>query len=95
MRKYKSNYLKPYIRRLKRNDLRRKPGYMSLQTWMRLGLALEIGYKYVMVQRGNQHIMLVGKTKNELKRAFVVVRNNKGYNMLADRIKNATREKAN
>lgn len=86
MRKYKSNYLKPYVRRIKDNDLKASSRNMDLRTYMRLGMAKEFGFRYVMVQRG-AGVIQVGKSKEELKKNILVVDSNKGFNKWTNRIK--------
>lgn len=86
MRKYKSNYLKPYVRRIKDNDLKASSRDMDFRTFMRLGMSKEFGFKYVMVQRG-AGIIQVGRSKEELKKSILVVKGNKSFNEWANRIK--------
>lgn len=76
MRKYRSAYLKPYIRRKTKNDIDYKG--CDSRTYVRLCLPW---FKYVVVQRGTNHIIGCGRSKQELKRDMSK-RDNKrfGYN---------------
>lgn len=90
MRKHKSNFLKPYIRKIKRSDIGAKN--VDLRTAIRLAMADEMGFKYVMVQRGASGPVMVGRSKQELKRSLLVIRSNKGFNVWANRIKNRSQK---
>jgi hypothetical protein len=82
MRKRKSSYLKPYIRRRRNTDTSE-----SLREAIRLSLAKECGFKYVMVQRGLKSIISVGKSKHDLKRQVFIVERNKDFGIWANSVK--------
>lgn len=82
MRKYKSAYLKPYIRRLRKSDKG-----ADLRNDIRIITADVLGYRYVMVQRGSNLVTDIGKTKHEIKQHLLAVRTNRDYNKWANRMK--------
>lgn len=87
MRKYRSAYYKPYIRRITNKD--RQNTNCDFRTFLRLSFP---EMKYVMVQRGCNNILAVGVSKQDLKTNILVVRSNKGFNMWANRIKHYCRK---
>ena len=87
MRKSKSSYLKPYLRRLRNTDTSE-----SLREAIRLSLAEEYGFKFVMIQRGSKSVISVGKSKQDLKRQIFTVRRNKDFEKWANRVKKICQE---
>lgn len=93
MRKYKSAYLKPYIRKIKPSDVNNKN--CSMDVYIKLGL-WEEGFerlKYIMIQRGTDSIMMVGNSKQEIKKSLLSVRKNRGFNKWRNWIKNYCQKK--
>lgn len=85
MRKYKSNYLKQYVRKLKKKD--RKTNNVDLRTLIKLSMYDVAGYKYVCIQRGTTGPIIVGKTKEEVKKSILAVNSNKDFNKWSNRVK--------
>lgn len=82
MKKYRSAYLKPYIRRKTNKDINYKG--CDFRTYLRLCFS---HFKYVMVQRGTSHIIACGRSKQELKKEIFIVRGNKDFQKWANNVK--------
>lgn len=82
MRKYRSAYLKPYIRRKTQKDVNYRE--CDFRTYLRLCFPW---FKYVMVQRGTNHIIACGRSKQELKREIFAVRKNKDFKKWTNNVK--------
>lgn len=87
MRKYRSAYLKPYIRRKTQKDINYSG--CDSRTYLRLCFPW---FKYVMVQRGTNHIIACGRSREELKREMLEEENlvfgdNKNFKRWANKIK--------
>lgn len=82
MRKYKSSYGKPYIRKITPKD--RENTNCDFTTFIAMSFN---STKYVIVQRGINGICACGKSKQQLKRSILVVNKNKHFNKWANRIK--------
>ncbi|MDB1923373.1 hypothetical protein ABHA37_08095 [Clostridium tertium] len=74
MRKYRSAYLKPYMRRKTKKDVNYRD--CDFRTYLRLCFP---HFKYVMVQRGTNHIIACGRSKQELKREIFIVKKNNDF----------------
>jgi hypothetical protein len=81
MRKYKSKYLKPYIRRIKSGDCK-KALDSDIRTYHAVCMAIDSGRGgYVLVQHGASHILAYAPSKWELKNKVAQVRfSRKGKN---------------
>ena len=82
MRKYRSAYLKPYIRIKTEKDVNYRG--CDFRTYLRLCFP---HFKYVMVQRGTNHIIACGRSKQELKREIFAVRENKDFKKWTNKMK--------
>lgn len=74
MRKYKSAYLKPYIRRAKKQDFN-GTNAIDFRTAILMALLKEIKNKniYVLVQRGSNKVLTLSTSKYKLKNKYAVV----------------------
>lgn len=73
MRKYKSAYLKPYIRVARTSDFDGAKAN-DLRTAMMMGIIESEGHKaYVLVQRGSSGIITIARSRRELKKQIVPV----------------------
>lgn len=88
MRKYKSAYLKPYIRRLRKTDKE-----MDFRTAVRLAAAETMGYKYVLVQRGVSGVLDVDKSKQKIKNKLIGVKKSKDFDVWANQVKKKCQER--
>lgn len=93
MRKYKSAYLKPYIRKAKKQDF-----YGSNASDIMVCIAMSIykcyqGDVYVLTQRGSNRVIDIAKSKEEIKIRLLAVSNKKNnhrckkFNSWRNRIK--------
>lgn len=94
MRKKKSAYLKPYIRRAKKSDFNGSRAANMLVA-VKLGLYSDRPNVYVLVQRGSKTIVDVATSKNAMKRKVLVVKGNKGFNIWCNDIKNLAQGNTN
>ena len=66
MRKYRSAYLKPYIRKARKDDFNGAKAN-DLRTAIMMGIIEDEGHKaYVLVQRGTEGIISIAKSRREL-----------------------------
>ncbi len=73
MRKYKSAFLKPYIRVARSSDFDGAKAN-DLRTAIMMGIIEDEGHKaYVLVQRGTKGIIAIGRTKRELRNLPAIV----------------------
>jgi hypothetical protein len=82
MRKYRSAYLKPYIRRKTEKDVNYPR--CDFRTCVRLCLPY---FKYVAVQRGTNHIIGCGRNRKELKEEMLENENVESFKVWANKIK--------
>lgn len=92
MRKYKSKYLKPYIRRLKVSD-RKLAMNSGITTYHEICMAIDTGRGgYVLVQHGAKKIVAYGRNKWKLKNQISRIRitkksKGKTYNQWCNELK--------
>lgn len=66
MRKYRSAYLKPYIRKARKDDFNGARAN-DLRTAIMMGIIEDEGHKaYVLVQRGTKGIISIARSRREL-----------------------------
>lgn len=88
MNKYKSDYFKPYIRRVKKGD-ESKASDVKMKLY--LSIAEELHINYVMIH-GDCGIVDVGSSKKEIKHRVPFVSSNKEFNSWANKVKNLCQE---
>lgn len=95
MRKIRSAYLKPYIRRAKPKDFDGARA-QSLRTAIRMALYEGQEKAYVLVQRGSSKVVEIAGSREELKRMPLACRlsrhPNKEFNRWRNRIKHFAQE---
>ena len=73
MRKYRSAYLKPYIRKARKDDFNGARAN-DLRTAIIMGIIEGEGHKaYILVQRGSSGIITIARSRRELKKQIVPV----------------------
>ena len=73
MRKYRSAYLKPYIRKARKTDFNGAKAN-DLRTAIMMGIIEDEGHKaYVLVQRGTKGIVLIARSRRELEKLPIAV----------------------
>lgn len=73
MRKYRSAYLKPYIRKARKDDFNGAKAN-DLRTAILMGIIEAEGHKaYVLVQRGTRGIISIARSRRELEKSIILV----------------------
>lgn len=87
MRKYKSKFMKPYIRKLKAGDLKRITSQMTFQALFNECITImHVGTKnrfYVLTFAGSRDILDVSMNKKKLRNSIVAIdTSNREYNII-------------
>lgn len=90
MNKYKSDYFKPYIRRIRQSDIT-KAKASDIRIRLYLAVADELKFNYVLIH-GDCGIIDVGNSKQEIKRKISKTNTNKEFNQWANKVKNLCQE---
>ena len=86
-------FLKPYIRLAKPNDFNSKKA-TSFSTIVQMGKYKRLSKCYVLVQRGSNKIVTMGKTKDEIKKRAPLLNKGRGINKRFNKWKNAMKHYA-
>lgn len=86
-------FLKPYIRLAKPKDFSAKKA-ISFSTIVQIGKYKRLSKCYVLVQRGSNKIVTMGKTKDEIKRRAPLLDRGRGINKRFNKWKNDMKQYA-
>lgn len=86
-------FLKPYIRLAKSKDFSVKKA-TSFSTMVQMGIYKKMPKCYVLVQRGSNKVVTIGKTKDEIKKRAPLLNKGRGINKRFNKWKNAMKHYA-